>query len=136
MIYGGRIDQIGPPAAPPMAGLTIQRTAGSFGTRLTALLEDQPIGYCECVPDLTAGGAVPALRGWAELAELEIEPAWQRRGIGTWLVQHAVAWLRFGGCDRIVLAVTAESEAAGADRFYRRFGWNRLVRQERGWSFK
>jgi GNAT superfamily N-acetyltransferase len=98
-------------------------------------MENQRIGYCECLPDLTEGGAAPSLRGWAELAELEIAPDWQRRGIGAWLVRHAVEWLRFGGCDRIVLAVAPDSEAAGADRFYRRFGWNRLVRQEKGWSF-
>jgi GNAT superfamily N-acetyltransferase len=136
MTYGGRLDQIALPAAAPLAGLAVQRTAGRLGSRFTALLEQQPIGYCECISDLTDGGALPALRGWAELAELEIEPDWQRRGVGTWLVQHAVAWLRLGGCDRIVFAVGADSEAAGADRFYQRFGWERLARQQRGWGLK
>jgi ribosomal protein S18 acetylase RimI-like enzyme len=133
MLYGGRIDQIAPPDGPPVDGLTIQRTTGSFGTRFTVGLADQQLGLCECLADLTEGDAAPALRGWAELAELEVAPDWQRRGIGTWLLRHAIAWLRFGGCDRIVLAVAAEAEAAGAGRFYQRFGWERLARQEKGW---
>jgi GNAT superfamily N-acetyltransferase len=136
MVYGGSIDQVPPPSAPSLAGLEFQRTVGRFGTRFTALLEGQPVGYCECIADLTEGGAAPALRGWAELAEVEVEPSWQRRGIGTWLVQHAVAWLRLGGCDRIALVVAVDSEAAGADRFYQRFGWSRLARQKRGWGLK
>jgi GNAT superfamily N-acetyltransferase len=136
LIYGGRLDQLEAPSAPPIGGLALQRTSGVFGTRFTVLLDDQRIGHCECIADLTDGGAVAALRGWAELAELEIAPDWQRQGIGTWLVQHAVEWLRFGRCDRIVLAVAQESEAAGADRFYQRFGWRRLVHQQRGWSIK
>jgi GNAT superfamily N-acetyltransferase len=83
--------------------------------------------------DLTVGGALPALRGWGELAELEVREPWRNRGIGTWLVQHAVVWLRLGGCSRIVLSVAAEDEAAGAARFYQRFGWEALVRFQRGW---
>jgi GNAT superfamily N-acetyltransferase len=134
LTYGGRLDQVVAPGEPPVAGLTLRRTAGSFGTRFTALLEQQPVGYCECIADLTEGGALPALAGWAELAEVEIEPEWQRRGIGTWLVRHAVGWLRFGRCDRIVLAVGADSEDAGAGRFYQRFGWERVAHQQRAWQ--
>ncbi len=41
----------------------------------------------------------------------------------------AVAWLRLAGCDRIVFNVAAPDEAAGAGRFYRRFGWDVFVRE-------
>jgi GNAT superfamily N-acetyltransferase len=136
MIYGGRIEHIALPGESPIPGLTLQRASGLLGTRFTVWLEDQRIGHCECVLDLTEGDALPALRGWAELAEIEIEPQCRRRGIGTWLVQHAVEWLRFGRCDRIILAVSAEAEASGADRFYQRFGWSRLARQTKQWKRK
>jgi GNAT superfamily N-acetyltransferase len=131
-IYAGSIQQIELKAS-PIAGLTIQRTVGRFGTRFSAILDGQSVGDCECISNLTDGGALPALRGWGELAELEVREPWRDRGIGTWLVQHAVAWLRLGGCTRIVLSVAAEDEAAGAGRFYRRLGWDALVRLQRGW---
>jgi GNAT superfamily N-acetyltransferase len=57
----------------------------------------------------------------------------RRRGVGTWLVRHAVAWLRLAGCERIVLCVPEEDEQAGAGAFYRRFGWDVLSRGVNGW---
>jgi hypothetical protein len=41
-------------------------------------------------------------------------------------------WLRLGGCERVILSVDGEDEAAGAGRFYRRFGWDVLARQQVG----
>ena len=79
---------------------------------------------------------VPSLRGWAELGEIYIEEGWRGRGIGTWLLQHAIEWLRMAGCDRIVLCCAADDEAAGAGRFYRRFGWDVFTRVEDGWRLK
>jgi GNAT superfamily N-acetyltransferase len=133
-IYGGRLDPIALPTAPPVPGLEVRRLIGSDrGVRFAALVGDQVVGACECVSDLTDGGALPALRGWAELTEMEVAEPWRNRGIGAWLVQHAAAWLRLGGCDRMILAVAAENEAAGAGRFYQRFGWEVFVRQQDGW---
>ena len=56
------------------------------------------------------------------------------KGVGTWLVKHAVEWLRLGHCDRVVMSVAQEDEDAGAGRFYRRFGWDVLIRQKKGWK--
>jgi GNAT superfamily N-acetyltransferase len=131
--YAGRLDLIAAPTSPPLADLRLQRTTGRFGTRFTALIDELKIGYCECISDLSEAGALPALRGWGELAELEVGEPWRSRGIGAWLVQHAAAWLQLGGCDRIVLTVAAENEAAGAGRFYQRCGWRPLARLQRGW---
>jgi GNAT superfamily N-acetyltransferase len=134
-VYGGRLDRVAEVGAPPIAGLVVRRTTGSFGAHFTAILEGQGVGDCECMPDLTEGGALPALRGWAELTEMEVAERWRNRGIGTCLIQHAAAWLRLGRCDRIVLAVAQDDEAAGVDRFYQRCGWNVLVRQQKGWGW-
>ncbi len=136
VIYAGALDQIPQPAAAPLPGLTARRTMGGIvGARFSALLDGQEVGCCECGSDLTMGGALPALRGWGELSELQVSEPWRRRGIGTWLVQQAVAWHRLGGGDRMALAVTAEDEAAGAGRFYQRLGWAPLVRERLGWEW-
>lgn len=134
-VYAGALDTVSPMGPPPLPGLSVVRSSGVFGARFTALLAGQAIGTCECVPDLTEGGALPALANWAELSELEVAERWRNQGVGTWLMQHAVAWLRLGKCDRVVLAVAPESEAAGVDRFYQRYGWVPLVRQTKGWQW-
>jgi hypothetical protein len=36
-------------------------------------------------------------------------------------------------CDRVIIAVADANEEAGAGRFYRRFGWDVLVRERHGW---
>ncbi len=132
-IYGGWLTDITPPTAPPVAGLTIQRRVGTYETRIAAVADNQEIGWCDVQPDLTRGGLSPALRGWAWLTELEVQHDWQNRGIGRWLVQSTVAWLRLAGCDRVVLAVADANEQAGAGRFYQRFGWDVFVRETHGW---
>lgn len=136
-LYGGWLRQIPLPVAPPVDGMAIQRTARRmWGVGFTVWLGDQEIGHCECVADLTEGGAVPSFRGWAELGELFIQEGWRGRGVGRWLVQHVVEWLRLAGCDRIVLSCAQDDEAAGAGRFYRRLGWDVFSRLQDGWYFK
>ena len=78
-------------------------------------------------------GQLPALAGWAELSELETCEMMRNRGVGSWIVRHAVKWLRLAGCERIVMAVAGENERAGAGRFYNRFGWMPLVRERKHW---
>ncbi len=137
IVYGGPLDQALPPATPPIANMTLQRTMGTItGARFVALVDGQEVGQIECATDLTWGGELPALRGWGELSELQVSEPWRNRGIGTWLVQQAVAWHRLGGGERMIIAETAEDEAAGAGRFWQRLGWQVLVRQRkyRQWS--
>lgn len=136
IIYGGSLNTALSAASPPVRGLTLRRTMGKIdGTRFIALVDGQEVGQCECATDLTQGGALPALRGWGELSELSVSEAWRNHGIGTCLVQQAVAWHQLGGGERIILAVTAQDEAAGAGRFYQRLGWQVLVRQRKGWQW-
>jgi hypothetical protein len=52
------------------------------------------------------------------------------------LVRQAVAWHQLGSGDRIILVVTPDNEAAGAERFYQRLGWQVLVRQRKGWRWE
>ena len=68
------------------------------------------------------------------LADLAVDPPWRTRGIGRYLVQHAVVYARLAGCDRLILATTDADEAAGVDRFHRRFGWQVFTRETQQWE--
>jgi GNAT superfamily N-acetyltransferase len=133
-IYGGTLDPVPVPGDPPEKGMSLRRTLGRFGARFEAIVDGEAVGQCECCMDLSRGGLLPALAGWAELSEVETKRAWRNRGVGAWLMRHAVQWLRLGGYDRVVLCVAAEAESAGAGRFYQRFGWQPLARHTKGWS--
>lgn len=128
-LYGGKLDGVPVPEEPPLPDITVRRTAGLFGVRFTALLDGDEVGLCECVVDLTRGGALPALDGWAELSEMRVAEEWRDRRIGSWLVGEAVDWLRLCRRDRVVLVVDEDDERAGAGRFYRRLGWGVLTRE-------
>jgi GNAT superfamily N-acetyltransferase len=136
-VYGGPLDAVPPPADPPVPGLAVRRglTTGLWADgemRFTALLDGQELGTCEVALDLSDNGALPALQQWAQLTELQVEESWRNRGIGAWLVRHAVAWVRLGDRTRLLVATMADN--AGAIRFYRRFGWERLVHERKGWA--
>ncbi|HEV2742451.1 MAG TPA: GNAT family N-acetyltransferase [Rubrobacter sp.] len=133
-LYGGPLDGAGPPGKLPVTGMTVRLTVGRFGARFSAMLGGEELGRCECLTDLDRGGSLPALRGWAELSEVHVAEGWRNRCIGSWLVGTVAAWLRLGRRDRVVLAVNEDDEAAGAGRFYRRFGWDVLAREMRPWS--
>ena len=133
-LYGGWLAGVPEPGEPPLVKLEMRRSVGTFGPRFSAVLDGEELAYCECLPDLTHSDELPALRGWAELAEIAVCERWRNRGIGAWVLCHAASWLRSAGCDRIILSVAAEDEAAGAGRFYRRFGWDVFVREVRSWS--
>jgi GNAT superfamily N-acetyltransferase len=109
--------------------MTVRRTVGRFGARFSAMLGGEELGRCECLTDLDRGGTLPALRGWAELSEVHVAEGWPNRRVGSWLVGTAAGWLRLCRRDRVVLAVNEDDEAAGAGRFYRRFGWDVLARE-------
>lgn len=133
-LYGGSLDGVPEPEGPAVPNLKLRRSPGALGTRFSAMLGAREVGFCEIVPDLTRDNALPALRGWAELAELRVEEGWRGRGIGAWIVHRAVAELRTAGGEHIVFCVAAADETAGAGRFYRRFGWDVLVRETRSWT--
>lgn len=60
------------------------------------------------------------------LTRMRIAPEWQRRGIGSRLVEAILAWAREGGYGNVVLETTAGQEAAIA--LYRRHGFAEIAR--------
>jgi len=131
-LYAGRLEGV-PSLKPTSAGLTLRRTAGVWaGMRFAAVRQEEEVGFCEVEADLTHDGLLPALRGWAKLQELWVREGERGGGIGSWLVGHAASWLQMAGCERVILCVAADDEAAGAGRFYRRLGWRAIAREDRG----
>jgi ribosomal protein S18 acetylase RimI-like enzyme len=57
-----------------------------------------------------------------EVVELHVQPAWQRAGIGTALLEELLAGQPY---DRVVLSTQAESRQARS--FYARNGWTELA---------
>jgi GNAT superfamily N-acetyltransferase len=93
---------------------------------------EEEAGSFSIATDLRKGGQLPALLGWGELADIRIFENWRNHGFGSWLMGHVVAWLRLAGCSRVIFSVGSENESLGADRIYRRFGWNVLARLKKG----
>jgi GNAT superfamily N-acetyltransferase len=133
VIYGGRVPEAGG-SEPPIPGLEVRAATEEPGRRFRAELAGVPVGLVEWAPDLSCGGSLPALSGWAELVTLEVDQAWRGRGIASWLVRRTVPFLRMVGVTRVVVALTAAEEADGASRLCRRLGWEPVVRLEQGWA--
>lgn len=137
VVLGGRLSAVPPAGAPPLPGLSLERRVASglwasHEMRFAALLNGREVGAGEVALDLTEGGALPALRRWAWLTDLQVEEPWRRQGIGAWLVAQMVVWARLVGRSRLLLATMADN--VGAIRFYQRLGWERLVHEQTGWT--
>jgi aralkylamine N-acetyltransferase len=66
------------------------------------------------------GRTVDDGRFYAVVADVVVAPAWQRRGVGTAIVQNLQA--RLNGFRMVMLTATPEVQP-----FYRRLGWRRMV---------
>ncbi|HUD78535.1 MAG TPA: GNAT family N-acetyltransferase [Streptosporangiaceae bacterium] len=85
---------------PPLAGLQVRRSVGINGTRFSAALDVDVIGYIE-VEIFDDGERRARHQGWADIGNLWVASARRRRGIATWLLGEAAAWLQLGmwtGC--------------------------------------
>jgi len=118
------------PAAQPVVGLQLERSVGVNGTRFSAVGESGPVGMIEV--ETNAGGmlfAQPSL--WADIGNLRVDEAHRRRGVASWLLAEAAAWLRRGGATHLLAyAWPEETDELG---FYAACGFEELVRTERGW---
>jgi GNAT superfamily N-acetyltransferase len=133
VLYGGHIDHLEPPA-PPIEGLVLARRMCDFAPRFAAELGGETIGLFDVRGDVTGGGVLPALAGWAEPWNLWVDERHRSQGVGSWLVRSATPYLRLGGCDRMLVTVAVDDERAGAGRFYERLGLVRLARLDRAWT--
>ena len=119
-------------ASQPPPELRLERSVGMQGTRFTALAESGPVGMIEVETNAGGGGVLFAQPSrWADIGNVCVAEAHRRRGIASWLLAEAAAWLRLGGATHLLAyAWPEQSDELG---FYAACGFEELVRTERGW---
>ncbi len=125
------LDGLPAPGDPPVDGLRLARSVGINGTRLSAVREDEVLGYVE-VEILDEAERMGRQGRIADIGNLEIVEGRRRQGIGTWLVAQAGEWLRLGRVDRLLAYLGPEDEEHCA-AFLESVGFRVLTRTERSW---
>jgi GNAT superfamily N-acetyltransferase len=137
-VYLARVTDLARPAA-PLTGLAVARSVGMNGTRLSAILPDEVIGYIE-VETREEGERLSRHVGWADVGNLTVAERYRRRGVATWLLGQAADWLALAQVDLLLdYAYLDGTDAAGRDHAaYRAFllasGFRELTRTARGWT--
>jgi GNAT superfamily N-acetyltransferase len=139
IVYLARVDDLRRPAAVPVEGLAVRRSAGMNGTRLSAILGEDVIGYIE-VETSGAGERLARHGGWADVGNLRVTEPYRRRGVASWLLGQAADWLRPADVDRLLDYAWLEGTDPGGLDYasYRAFlpavGFRELTRTQRGWT--
>jgi GNAT superfamily N-acetyltransferase len=139
VVYLARVQDLPGLAGVPLEGLTVRRSVGINGCRLSAVLGSEVTGYIE-VEILDQGERLSRHGGWADVGNLHVVPPYQRHGIGTWLLGQAADWLRLAGVSRLLTYAWLEGTDPGGLNYdgYRAFlpvaGFRELTRTARGWT--
>jgi GNAT superfamily N-acetyltransferase len=139
VVYLIRVEDLPHPAAPPVAGLEPRRSVGINGTRLSAVLGGEVIGYLE-FEIFEEGERLPRHGRWADLGNLHIAQPHRRRGVATWLLAQAGDWLRLAQVERLLDYAWLEGQDETGQSYddYRAFlgasGFIELTRTRRGWT--
>jgi GNAT superfamily N-acetyltransferase len=139
LIYLARVEDLPRPAGPPVAGLSVRRSVGVNGCRLSAVLGAEAIGYIE-VDTLDEGERLSRRGGWADVGNLHVAGPYRRRGVATWLLAQAADWLALAHVDRLLDYAWLEGTDPGGLDYagYRAFlptaGFRELARTQRGWT--
>lgn len=139
VVYLARVDDLPRPAGIPITGLSVRRSVGMNGTRLSAVLGEDVIGYIE-VETFEEGERLARHGEWADIGNLHVTERYQRRGVASWLLGQAAAWLRMAHVDRLLNYAWLEGTDPGGVDYagYRAFlpavGFQELTRTKRGWN--
>jgi|HubBroStandDraft_1064217.scaffolds.fasta_scaffold03053_7 GNAT superfamily N-acetyltransferase len=137
--YLARVQDLACPAGPPVTGLSVRRSVGINGTRLSAILDEHEIGYIE-LEIFDEGERLPRHGGWADVGNFHVTERYRRRGVATWLLGQAARWLRLAQVERLLDYSTLEpdEDTGRDDAGYRAFlataGFLELSRTRRGWT--
>jgi GNAT superfamily N-acetyltransferase len=130
VVYVACVEELPRRTDPPVKGLSLHRSLGINGTRLSAVLDDELVGYIE-VDTRATGEGLPRHEGWADFGNLEVFEQHRRRGIATWLVGYAAEWLRLARVERVLDYAWLEHEDYAA--FLGTVGFRELTRTKRRW---
>jgi GNAT superfamily N-acetyltransferase len=139
IVYLARVDELPRPTEIPVSGLSGRRSVGMNGTRLSAMLGEDVIGYIEG-ETFDEGERLPRHGGWADIGNLHVTERYRRRGVGSWLLGQAATWLRMADVDRLLDYAWLEGTDPGGVDYadYRAFlpavGFQELTRTRRGWN--
>jgi GNAT superfamily N-acetyltransferase len=139
IVYLARVEDLPRPARPPLAGLSVRRSVGTNGCRLSAVLGQDVIGYIE-VETFNEPERLTRSAGWADVGGLRVSEPCRRRGVGSWLLGQAADWLRLAHVDRLLDYAWLEGADPGEVSYedYRAFlpavGFRELTRTQRGWT--
>jgi GNAT superfamily N-acetyltransferase len=112
--------------------LAIARTLGVAGTRFTALLDTVAVGYIEVDTGISGAGRITSDAGWADVGNLDVDPAHRRRGIGTRLLAEIGDWLRLARIPRLLDYAAPDEPDHLA--FLERHGFRVLAQTYREWD--
>ena len=129
-VWIARVEHLPKLTPAPQDGMTVERILGVSGTRFSAVLGGECLGYVELDTRLTAGERSPQTQGLADVGNLYVVPEQRGRGIGTWLMAHARHWLELGDVTRLL----DYTEPGENDRFMRRCGFEVLTRTVRDYT--
>jgi GNAT superfamily N-acetyltransferase len=142
IVFAALIDDLRPLGATRPAGLpelTVRRSVGSAGTRLSAVTGDEVIGYVEA--EVFDDGERRARHGnWADVGNLHVTGQYRRRGVATWLLGQLAGWLHLAHVDRLLAYTYLEGrdetgQGYDSDRaFLRALPFTELTQTARGWT--
>ena len=139
IVYLARVEDLTRPASAPLAGLSVRRSVGINGCRLSAVLGQDVIGYIE-VETFDEGERLARTAGWADVGNLHVTERYRRQGVGSWLLGQAADWLALARVDRLLDYAWLEGTDPGGGSYedYRAFlpavGFRELTRTQRGWT--
>jgi len=114
-----------------IAGLVPRRTLGINGTRISAVLDQEVVGFIE-VGNLDESPRTIGTRGWADIGNLEISPPHPDAGLKNWLLGQAADWLDLGGFTRLL--GYADGSNGDEEKFFTTAGFQLLTRTVRGFE--
>jgi GNAT superfamily N-acetyltransferase len=139
LVYLARVGDLPRLASPPVAGLESRRAVGLNGTRLSAVLDGEVIGYIE-VEIRDDGERLSRQAGWADVGNLHVSDGFRRHKVATWLLGRAADWLELAGVDRLLDYSYSEGADATGQTYddYRAFlnalPFRLLTTTRRGWT--
>src|SRR5262249_46439266 len=128
-----------PPAGPPLAGLAIRRSVGINGTRLSAVLGEEVIGYIE-TEALQGAERLARHGGWADIGNLHVTEQHRRPRVAPRLLRQAGGWLRLAQVEHLLGYAWLEGQDptgqdyTGCRALLAVSGFGELTRTKRGWT--